>query len=307
MKKNRIYTIGETTYDIVFQEGIPKTALVGGSMLNTSVSLGRLGLPVSFISRMGNDKIGDLSIHFLNENNVDTSLIARFEGNSRISLAFLDEMKNATYQFYKGQEASELHFPKLSTGDMVLFGSTQALHENGRNELLLFLKQARDLEVITLYDPNIRNFSPQEMPKIKKKVEENILLTKILKGSVTDFQMIYHSDDPDTLFSLANRSGAEVLVLTSAQFPVELRTKDLSKSYPVPEINPISTIGAGDTFSAGLMYGFSRLGIGTEQLRNIKEEQWDQIIAYAISFSSAVCLSKDNYISREFVYQARLR
>jgi len=307
MNQGKLYTIGETTYDIMFQKGQPCGAVVGGSVLNTSVSLGRLGLPVSLISRMGNDQIGKLSIRFLNENHVDTSYVKRFEGNSRLALAFLDEEKNATYQFYKAQKSPELSYPNLAQGDRVLFGSTLAVSEEGRKALLLFLNHAHDLGLITFYDPNIRNFLPHEMPEIKKKVEENICLTKILKGSVNDFKAIYDTDHPDALFSLIEKCGVQALLLTSAQNPVELRTKNLSKSYPIPEITPKSTIGAGDNFSAGLIYGFTRQGIGPEHLQNIKEEQWDEILSYAISFSSAVCLSEENYISLDFADQFRLR
>ena len=52
-----IYTIGETVFDIIFELDQPVAAKAGGSLLNTSVSLGRLGLPVQFISEYGTDKV----------------------------------------------------------------------------------------------------------------------------------------------------------------------------------------------------------------------------------------------------------
>ena len=63
MKK--IYTIGETVYDIIFKNCQPIAAKAGGSMLNSSVSLGRLGLPVSFISEIGKDQVGGFIFVFL--------------------------------------------------------------------------------------------------------------------------------------------------------------------------------------------------------------------------------------------------
>ncbi len=48
----KIYGIGETVFDIIFKNGQPQAAKPGGAMLNSSVSLGRIGLPVSFIVRI---------------------------------------------------------------------------------------------------------------------------------------------------------------------------------------------------------------------------------------------------------------
>ena len=75
----KIYTIGETVYDVIFQQGQIKTGKAGGSMLNASVSLGRIGLDVSFISEVGNDDLGNVILHFLKVNNVDVSNIQRYD------------------------------------------------------------------------------------------------------------------------------------------------------------------------------------------------------------------------------------
>ena len=51
----KIYAIGETVCDLIFKDDKPLAAKAGGSMLNASISLGRLKLPVNFISEFGND------------------------------------------------------------------------------------------------------------------------------------------------------------------------------------------------------------------------------------------------------------
>ena len=98
----KTFTIGEIVYDIVFKNGKPISANPGGAMLNTAVSLGRLGLPVSLISELGKDKVGENIIQFLKSNNVDADNIFRFsKGNTALALAFLDDKNNASYDFYK--------------------------------------------------------------------------------------------------------------------------------------------------------------------------------------------------------------
>ena len=98
----KIYGIGETVYDIIFKDGAPQAAKPGGSVLNSMVSLGRTGLPVSFISEYGRDDVGSLIDRFLNDNGVNTSSVYRYnDANTSLALAFLDEKNDAHYTFYK--------------------------------------------------------------------------------------------------------------------------------------------------------------------------------------------------------------
>ena len=95
-----IYTLGETVLDILFKDGKPVSATPGGSMLNTAVSLGRMGVPVSFISEYAADTTGSIIKDFLNENGVDTSFVSNhLDGKTSLALAFLDEKNNAAYSF----------------------------------------------------------------------------------------------------------------------------------------------------------------------------------------------------------------
>lgn len=296
----KIYSVGETTYDIIFRNGQPTGAVVGGSMLNSSVTLGRLGVPVNFISRMGNDQIGNLSLKFLESNGVNCDFVTRFDGNSRLALAFMDDANNADYQFYKAEKAPSLTFPELESDDQVIFGSTNAVRDEGRNSLLLFLNQAHDKNVMTIYDPNIREFGALELIEVRKKFEENLYLTKILKGSTQDFKRIYETSNADLIFDRVGFYGVETLIVTAGAEPVELRTRSLSMSIPFDLVKPMSTIGAGDNFTAGLMYGLINEGVTTFQLEGLKPERWQRIVGFATTFASEVCQSEANYIAESF-------
>jgi fructokinase len=299
----KIYTIGETTYDVIFRDGKPINAAVGGSALNLSVTLSRLGFPVYFVSRMGNDRVGDMSLDFLTQNGISCKFVTRYDGNSRLALAFLDDENNAQYQFYKADKLPSLVFPQLGYGDIVTFGSTNALRNEGRNNLLLFLNHAHDNGNVTIYDPNIREFGPLELIEVRRKFEENLYLTKVLKGSAKDFQRIYDTSDADIIFEKVKNSGVEVLIVTSGANPVQLRAKSLNMSIDVKPVNTVSTIGAGDSFTAGLVYGFVKYRINPEKLKALTEKEWKTIIQYSKRFAAEVCKSKSNYLSNKYVRQ----
>jgi len=74
----KIYGIGETVFDIIFKNEQPQAAKAGGAMLNSTVSLGRIGLPVSLISEYAGDNVGKLIDSFLTANGVGTDHVTHF-------------------------------------------------------------------------------------------------------------------------------------------------------------------------------------------------------------------------------------
>ena len=92
----KIIGIGETILDIIFKNGQLTKALPGGSVFNTMVSLGRLGIPVHFITELGQDQVGNNILSFMRENNLSTENVDIFcEGKSPVSLAFLNDQNEA--------------------------------------------------------------------------------------------------------------------------------------------------------------------------------------------------------------------
>ena len=61
----KVIGIGETILDIIFKNNRPHAAVPGGSTFNGLISLGRLEVPVSFISELGNDRVGDFIRDFM--------------------------------------------------------------------------------------------------------------------------------------------------------------------------------------------------------------------------------------------------
>ncbi len=139
---SRVFGVGETVLDIIFKDSQPVSARAGGSVLNSVVSLGRLGVEVSFISDYGNDDVGMLIDKFLSDNQVNTDYIIRMENNkSALALAFLNENNDANYSFYKDypeqrQINTDIDFEEE---DILLFGSIFSVSKNSRKQLLELL------------------------------------------------------------------------------------------------------------------------------------------------------------------------
>ena len=186
----KVIGIGETILDIIFRGNQPSAAVPGGSVFNGIVSLGRMGIKVGFISETGNDRVGNIILQFMRENNIPTDHVNVFpDGKSPVSLAFLNEQSDAEYIFYKDYPKQRLDvlYPKLEEDDIVMVGSYYALNPVLREKILELLDQAREKKAIIYYDPNFRSSHKNEAMKLAPTIIENLEYADIVRGSLEDF------------------------------------------------------------------------------------------------------------------------
>ena len=190
----KVIGIGETILDIIFRNNRPHTAVPGGSTFNGLISLGRLGVPVSFISEVGNDHVGDIIRDFMKENNISTRYVDRFpDGKSPISLAFLDNDSNADYTFYKDypKQRLDVPLPEINEDDIFIYGSYYSLNPALRERMVEFLDYARQRKAILYYDPNFRKAHAHEAIHLAPTLLENFEYADIIRGSDEDFLNIF--------------------------------------------------------------------------------------------------------------------
>lgn len=296
-----IYSIGETAFDIIFKNNEVVESKVGGSMLNTAISLGRLGLSVEFISTLGNDQIGDLTTNFLNQNGVGTRYVSRHNGKSFVALVFLDANNNAQYSFYDDQSVKKgLLFPEVQENDILLFGSLLSINTAFRSQFLGFLQQAKARKAIIIYDPNFREDNLPNLLQVKPLIEENIEFADIVKGSDEDFEHIFGAKKSEDVYKTITKQTNKSLIYTAGKNGGNIHFRDISLKFSVPSIDPISTIGAGDNFNAGLIYSLIKLNISQKSLTFMERRDYEVIAENGTRFAQQVCMSYDNYISNGF-------
>ncbi len=307
----KVIGIGETVLDIIFRDEQPIHALPGGSTFNAIISLSRAGMKTSFIGETGNDRVGRMIIKFLKDNGCDTDCVNVYpDSKSPLSLAFLNERNDAEYIFYKDHPNDRLDFtfPEVNPDDIVLYGSYYALNPVIRPQVKGFLDYAKERGAILYYDVNFRASHQHEVMKLTPNLLENFELADIVRGSSEDFQILFKKDDPDVVYRSQIMFYTKKFIYTQAAQPVELRADGgLKKQYPVEPIETVSTVGAGDNFNAGFIYGLIRYGITRREIESgLQEEQWDEVMRCAQQFSRETCKSLYNYISQEFGEQMKV-
>ena len=305
----KIFGIGETVLDIILKDGQPQTAKAGGAVLNSMVSLGRIGLPVSFISEYGKDDVGKLIENFLICNDVNTNFVHRFEKeNTSLALAFLDEKNDAHYSFYKEFPSKRLEtiFPTLQPNDILQFGSFYAISPEIREKIKSFIQNSYNKGALIIYDPNFRKSHLSEIDILKPLIIENMRMASIVRGSDEDFMNIFGVNNADGAWD-AVKNNCQCLIYTASSDGVFVKTDSFTGRFPVKPISPISTIGAGDNFNAGLIASIYNKNLNKKQLSTLDGDEWENIIEVATEFATNVCMSYENYISEEFAAEVKNR
>ncbi len=308
----RVIGIGETVLDIIFKNEQPLKAVPGGSAFNAIISLGRAGVPAAFISESGNDRVGEWVKRFLRENGVDDSMVSTTPGSkSPVSLAFLDEHNNAEYLFYKNHQNDRIDnvYPEINEDDIVLFGSFFAINPVVRPQVFAFLEYAHRQGAILYYDLNYRASHKNDLLRVLPNVIENLELADIVRGSNEDFEVMYKKKDADSVYRAEISFYTKKFIYTQGVDPVQVRAENgFAKQYAVKkDIDVVSTIGAGDNFNAGFVFGMMKYGITRSDVEcGLTTEQWDQLVECGLQFSANVCQSLSNYISPEFGKQIKL-
>jgi fructokinase len=300
----KIYCFGEAVYDIIFKDEKPVDAKPGGAMLNIAVSLGRLGLPVHFVGDFANDRVGCIIKNFLALNHVDTSNITMYNNaKSRIALAFLDKNNNADYSFYKirVEDELQLNFPELQEDDILLFGSYYGIKPEIRSMVYEFLKKCRSKNAIIIYDPNFRKAHLNMLDLVRPFIEENITIADITKGSDEDFVNIFNTCSAEETFKKIETIGCRSLIYTINRKGVDYCMQGHQFHYPAINLLPVSTVGAGDTFTAGMAYWLFKHKIKQSDISSLTELQYKDLISTGVKFASDVCMSFDNYLSHKFI------
>lgn len=299
----KIIGIGETIMDIIFKNGQPTAAVPGGSVFNGIVSLGRLGMPATIISETGNDKVGNIILDFLRENGVDNTHVAVYhDGRSAISLAWLNEKNDAEYMFYKDYPKArlEVDWPVIHPDDIVMMGSYFVLNPILRPKVKDFLDYAKENGALIYYDFNFRSSHKSETIKIYADMLENLEYADIVRGSTEDLENLFGTGDVDALYKREIEYYCKNMICTDAGGDVRLITPTLRKTYPVQQVKTVSTIGAGDNFNAGIVFGLMKENIRRDDIERLSPTTWDHIIQCGMDLATEVCQSFHNSISKDF-------
>ena len=291
-----IVVCGETLIDLVHVDGELWRALPGGSPANAAVALARLGTPTAMLARVSGDAFGQRLRQRLRDNAVDRRFVVDAAEPTTVAVVDIDGSGGARYSFYLKDTADWQWVPGELPND---FGTDVAAIHTGSMALFMppggvvledMLRRERSRRVISI-DPNVRASICPDARIYRETVERWLTVAHIVKASADDVSWLY-PDRPliDVLAEWANR-GPELVVFTRGGEGALARTSaGLEVGVGGHEVDVVDTIGAGDTFSAGLLHALSALEcLGVSALASLSAPGLETALRFAVLVSAIAC------------------
>ena len=250
----RTLVIGESLIDIVDRPDGSTREHVGGSPANVAVGLARLGHEVTLATKIGDDERGTRIATRLDEEGVALTEGSIGERATSVATSTLDETGAAAYTFDLAWELSE---DQLLEGlAHVHTGSIAATLEPGASVVLSTLQSARPSATIS-YDPNARPSLMGDPHGVRAKIEQLIGLSDVVKASDEDIAWLYDGAPLPDILRLWGLLGPALVVVTRAEkgAVIGLTITGELTSVNAPVVEVMDTVGAGDSFMAGLLSG----------------------------------------------------
>lgn len=270
---------------------------VGGAIFNTAIALGRLDIPAGMLTGLSSDLFGAKLAGALTASNVATGHV--ITSDRPTTLAFV-ELKDghATYHFYDensaGRMIAEVDLPALSAEVEALYfgGISLPVEPCGDTYAALCAREGRTRAV--MIDPNIRPGFIRDADRYRARLARMLALADIVKVSDEDLAWLIPgaSVDAGGLAAMA-AMGPKIVVVTRGAEGAMARLPDGEiVSVPSQRTKVVDTVGAGDTFNAGVLARLSELGKLTKPaLAALDAEALTDALAFGASVA-AVTVSR---------------
>ena len=255
----RVAVIGELLIDIVNTPDGAVAEHVGGSPANVAMGLARLDHDTHFATIVGRDARGIRCIEHLEASGVTFIPGAQNDDPTSTAVATIDDSGAASYEFDLHWDLPEVAFPE-GTGH-VHTGSIATTLRPGEAQITQALTRARDFATVS-YDPNVRPSIMGTPDEVRARVEELVALSDVVKCSSDDLEWLYAGDTPSEVMARWAGLGTCLSVVTLGGDGVAWRTADGAEASAAALADSVvDTVGAGDSFMAGLVSGLLDAGL----------------------------------------------
>ena len=262
-----ILSCGEALIDMLPWESTAGEACfapyAGGSVFNTAIALGRLGAKAGFLSGISTDLFGEVLIETLTASNVDADLAIRSDRPTTLAFVKLVD-GHASYAFYDENTAGRMilpaDLPAVPASVRALFfgGISLPVDPCGGTYEALMAREAATR--VTMLDPNIRPGFIRDETAYRARLNRMIALADIVKLSDEDLRWLEGPGEIEMLARGLLARGAKLVFVTEGGTGAHAFNAEISLFEPSRKVAVVDTVGAGDTFNAGVLAALDRAG-----------------------------------------------
>lgn len=275
----------------------PLLPRLGGGPYNTAVAAGRLGAPVSFLSRVSTDSFGGALLHRLNDSGVHTGLVQRGPEPTTLAVVTLADDGSARYAFYTHGTADRLVGDPGPLPDDVTtlsLGTLSLILEPGASVYEAMLRRESARGRLTVLDPNIRAGLIDDPAAYRARFTSWLPDIGVLKVSEDDARWLADlpaGADVEPVLREWRSAGVTAVVLTRGADGLTVFTDD-RVDVPSVRASVVDTIGAGDTVHAALLAWFAERDVRSSgDVAKLDRSAWTDALAFAAR-AAAVTVSR---------------
>ena len=289
---------GEALFDLFpsaeTDTGFIFDARIGGSPFNVAIGLSRLGCGVALFTGLSSDPLGRRLERTLKDEGVDTTYLVSKRNQTTLALVGVGPNGVPQYSFYGHDAAdcsvSETDLPELPRSVAAMhFGSYSLVVEPTGSSLLQLARRNHDGRLVS-FDPNPRLNIEPDVGRWRRRVEAFSEIADLIKVSDEDLEMLFPGDDIDSAISRWSSRGVQLIVVTrgSDGALVSLRGEVFESSGRTVEV--VDTVGAGDSFQAGLLCGLNELDKATKAgLSEVSLDECRRVVDFAMAAAAMTC------------------
>lgn len=259
MSAPEVLCLGEALIDVVIA-GDQTSEHVGGSLLNVAAGVANLDHPASICAWWGKDERGDRLAAWARDAGVTVVPGTDSAERTAVAYAHLDDEGKATYEFALTWDVPEIE--EVERYGHLHTGSIAATLEPGGSQVVAVASTVRERATVS-YDPNIRPALMESPEVVLERVEQLVALSDVVKASDDDIAWLYPGVPLEDVLRRWVASGPALAVATRGPVGASavLRGDDEVHTVPQTAIATGDTVGAGDSFMAGLISGLLDAGL----------------------------------------------
>lgn len=261
----KVAAIGECMIELLASSGNSLTQSFGGDTLNTAIYLTRLGVSTDYLTALGHDRFSDEMISRWTAEGLGVSEVLRLPGRlPGLYMIQIDAKGERSFLYWRDSAPARDYFKyvgeddiiRLSQYDWLYFsGITLSLYDDkGRDRLLELIKNIRQRGGRIAFDGNYRPRGWPDQAAARKAFEAILPYIDLALPTFEDENILFGDADAESCALRLKAAGVqEIVVKCGAQGCFILSDAAVGMVPAVPDIRPVDTTAAGDSFNAAYL------------------------------------------------------